>query len=154
MNSFDLTTNNPFNNITTNTNNILIEQNSITIWKETLKRKNNTFISGWNISEDELKNHLKYIKKKIGCNGTIKKIKKSINLINENNNSDTDSDSDSDTDSESNSLKNKELDKKSDKLKNNSLNTKILQLQGDHINYMKNYLIDLGINKENIVIKG
>ena len=62
MNTFNLINHDPFNNINTNT--ILTEQIIITIWKETLKRKNNTFISGWNISDDELKNHLKYIKKK------------------------------------------------------------------------------------------
>ena len=51
----------------------------IEIWMEIFGRKKNTFISGWNIEESELKEHLKNIKKKIGCNGTIKK--KNINSI-------------------------------------------------------------------------
>jgi translation initiation factor 1 (eIF-1/SUI1) len=52
----------------------------IEIWLETMGRKKNTYISGWNISENEVKEHLKYIKKKNGCNGTIKK---NINDTNE-----------------------------------------------------------------------
>ena len=35
-------------------------------------RKQNTFLSGWEITEDELKIHLKNLKKTLGCNGSIK----------------------------------------------------------------------------------
>ena len=61
---------NPFD-IKTDTVNIDID-NIIDIRLEILKRKKNTYITGWNISEQEIKDHLKYIKKKIGCNGTVK----------------------------------------------------------------------------------
>jgi translation initiation factor 1 (eIF-1/SUI1) len=71
---------NPFeDDIFDNTNTIF--QMNIEIWLETYGRKKNTFISGWEISEDELKNHLKNIKKKNGCNGTIKKIPDTNKLI-------------------------------------------------------------------------
>lgn len=45
---------------------------NIEIWVEQNGRKKNTYISGWEISNEELKSHLKIIKKKNGCNGTIK----------------------------------------------------------------------------------
>ena len=57
--SFDLTNNN---------------LNIIEIWIEQRGRKADTYIYGWNINDDELKNHLKIIKKKKGCNGSIKEI--------------------------------------------------------------------------------
>lgn len=65
---------NPFeeNNINF-TNNILINDINIEIWIETFGRKKNTYISGWNIPNNEIKEYLKIIKKKNGCNGTIKK---------------------------------------------------------------------------------
>jgi len=44
----------------------------ITIWIETHGRKKNTFIQGLNFSEDILKEHLKNIKKKHCCNGSLK----------------------------------------------------------------------------------
>jgi translation initiation factor 1 (eIF-1/SUI1) len=49
---------------------------TIEIWVETRGRKSDTYISGWNINEDEQKEHLKSIKKKRGCNGSIKEIDK------------------------------------------------------------------------------
>ncbi len=94
---------NPFEEIeinTVNLNNIHIE-----IWIETMGRKKNTYISGWSIDPEELKNHLKNIKKKNGCNGSIK-------------------------------------------------NNNILQLQGDHIEYITEYIINTGIDTNNIIIKG
>jgi len=50
------------------------EQSIIEIWVETFGRKKNTYIAGWNVSELELKDHIKTIKKKIGCNGTLKEV--------------------------------------------------------------------------------
>ena len=44
----------------------------IEIWIEELGRKKNTYISGW--LDDNMKEHIKYIKKHKGCNGTIKKL--------------------------------------------------------------------------------
>lgn len=46
----------------------------IEIWVETFGRKKNTYIAGWNLSESELKEHIKRIKKKNGCNGTLKEL--------------------------------------------------------------------------------
>lgn len=61
---------NPFQNINIEvTENI---QSDITIWVETNGRKKNTYVSGWNLSDNELKDHLSIIKKKNGCNGTVK----------------------------------------------------------------------------------
>ena len=39
-------------------------------------RKSNTYITNWNISKDELNTHLKIIKNKLGCNGSVKEKKK------------------------------------------------------------------------------
>lgn len=44
----------------------------INIWLETKGKKKNTFISGWDIPINSIKEHLKFLKKSIGCNGTLK----------------------------------------------------------------------------------
>jgi translation initiation factor 1 (eIF-1/SUI1) len=50
------------------------ELNKIEIWCEERGRKCITHVYGWNINDTELKEHLRTIKKKKGCNGTIKKM--------------------------------------------------------------------------------
>ena len=45
---------------------------SIQIWSEEKGRKTETYVSGWNIDDIILKNHLRIIKKSKGCNGSIK----------------------------------------------------------------------------------
>ena len=45
---------------------------SIQIWSEEKGRKTETYISGWDIDETTLKQHLKSIKHSKGCNGSIK----------------------------------------------------------------------------------
>lgn len=35
-------------------------------------KKSNTYIKNWNLSKSELKEHLKKLKQKLGCNGSIK----------------------------------------------------------------------------------
>ena len=104
MNPFEDTSNNDINTVET----------QIEMWVETNGRKKNTYISGWNIPDEQLKDHLKTIKKKNGCNGTIKEIpdESSSNLI------------------------------------------KILQFQGDHSDFVKQYLINTGVDKSSIRIKG
>ena len=72
---------NPFDIIKIDNSIINSIDNIIDIKLEILKRKKNTYITGWNISEQEIKDHLKYIKKKIGCNGTIKTIDNSIIIL-------------------------------------------------------------------------
>lgn len=70
MNPFEL-----INNSTQDdTNNIFTDK--IEIWTEDRGSKCDTYIYGWNISVDTLKAHLKNIKKKNGCNGSIKDIDK------------------------------------------------------------------------------
>ena len=101
---------NPFEEIQTNENN---EIKLIKIWIETSGRKKNTYISGWNIPELELKEHIKVIKKKNGCNGTLKE----INLVND-----------------------------------KTVFIKVIQLQGDHIEYMKEYLLSQNIESSLINI--
>ena len=54
---------------------------TIEIWVEERGKKADTYIYGWNIDEDILKTHLKTIKKKKGCNGSIKEIVKEIGPI-------------------------------------------------------------------------
>ena len=120
-NSFDnIIVNNPFDNININNqsnndsiiNNNIIEEYKIEIWVENIGRKKNTYISGWNICNTLLKDHIKNIKKKNGCNGTIKKI---------------------------------QID---------SLEKIVILLQGNHCDFMYNYLINQNINKKYIHIKG
>ena len=54
-------------------NNVDNIKHNIEIWSEKHGKKKNTLISGWNIDIHILKKHLLDIKKKKGCNGTIKK---------------------------------------------------------------------------------
>ena len=95
-----------------NDKNILPLEHKIEIWVENLGRKKNTYITGWNITDVNLKEHLKFIKKKIGCNGTIKKI-----II-------------------------------------ESVEKNVILLQGNHTNYIYNYIISQGIDSNYIHIKG
>jgi len=90
------------------------ESKDITIWVETNGCKKNTYISGWNISDSQIKEHLKTIKKKNGCNGSIKSLPNKTNT--------------------------------------GFVNT--IQLQGDHVSYMKDFLIKNDINEDSIIIKG
>jgi len=55
--------------------------NMIEIWVEERGRKSDTYIYGWNIDDESLKLHLKTIKKKRGCNGSIKQIVKDNDSI-------------------------------------------------------------------------
>jgi len=55
--------------------------NIIEIWSEDRGRKTNTYIHGWDIDEMGLKDHLKIIKKKKGCNGSIKELVKETGKI-------------------------------------------------------------------------
>ena len=91
------------------------ESTLIKIWMEVNGRKKNTYVEGWNITDLDLKEHIKIIKKKNGCNGTLKEIR------NDGNKSDI---------------------------------TKVIQLQGDLIDYMKNYLINNNIDSSIIKILG
>jgi len=84
----------------------------IEIWVETNGRKKNTFISGWELTDLELKEHIKTIKKKNGCNGSLKEYNNNDNII------------------------------------------KVIQLQGDHTDYMHEYLLNNDIDESSIKIKG
>ena len=65
---------NPFEEDTSVNNESLLDSEiNILLWKEKRGRKTNTYASGWNIDESELKNYLKEFKKSHGCNGSIKK---------------------------------------------------------------------------------
>ena len=92
---------NPFNELEeltmTNTN------NKIEIWVESYGRKKITYISGWDLPDKDIREHIKIIKKRHGCNGSIK--------------------------------------------------NKIIQFQGNISDYVKIYLIDKGIDIDNIRIR-
>lgn len=45
---------------------------NIIITSEKQGRKSNTYVYGWNIDKNNLKEHLKNLKRKHGCNGSIK----------------------------------------------------------------------------------
>jgi len=61
----------PFNNNQEETKEELFTSD-VTIWIETHGKKKNTFIKGLKFDELGLKEHLKNIKKKHGCNGSLK----------------------------------------------------------------------------------
>ena len=46
----------------------------IEIWNESRGRKSDTFISGLPLEQQELLDHVKIIKKKKGCNGSVKEL--------------------------------------------------------------------------------
>ena len=101
--------NNPFDDNDNDNNNILTENSLIDIWIEQFGRKKNTYISGWLLSDIELKEHIKIFKKSHGCNGT---------------------------------------------LKINNDNIKVVMFQGDQIDNIISYMEKLGIDINNINIKG
>jgi len=91
----------------------LLNNTIIDIWVEVNGRKKNTYIHGWELELNELKDHLRTIKKKKGCNGTIKKI-----------------------------------------TNDEYCTVSVLQLQGNHAEYVKTYIVNTGIDDDNIRIKG
>jgi len=73
---------NPFEN--EKNNNTVIKSINVELWLETNGRRKNTYISGLNLEKEELKKHLQILKKKHGCNGTLKVItedEKNIEVI-------------------------------------------------------------------------
>ena len=55
-----------------NINTLSFEEDTIvTISIERRGRKTNTFITGWNITDEEMKTHLKNLKRSFGCNGSV-----------------------------------------------------------------------------------
>ncbi len=68
-------------------NNNIFDDEKIVVFCERSGKRHNTYIGGWNISEEETKTHLEKMKKKFGCGGAIKNINyegnentKSLNL--------------------------------------------------------------------------
>jgi len=62
---------NPFEDYTNNTNTDATEK-PIYIWVENNGRKHNTYVTGWDVDDSTIKSHLKTIKTKTGCNGSVK----------------------------------------------------------------------------------
>ena len=111
---------NPFEEI--NNINTVVKSTQIIICVKQNGRKHNTYISGWNIPDKDLSDHLKNIKKKRGCNGTIKMMDREMNDIT------------LDTDD-------KDI-------------IQVMMFQGDHSSYIEKYLIEQGVNNEDIYTKG
>lgn len=63
---------NPFENEEENNIESVLTTDQIIIWKENRGRKINTYIVGWNLEIEELKQHLKLFKQQKGCNGSVK----------------------------------------------------------------------------------
>lgn len=103
---------NPFEEM--NNNSIITKKSNIEVWVEANGRKKNTYISGWELTNEQLKEHIKTIKKKNGCNGTIK------DIINE----------------------------------DTAEITQVIQLQGDHVDFVVNYLKQNNVDPSAIIIKG
>jgi translation initiation factor 1 (eIF-1/SUI1) len=124
---------NPFEDFLDNNTNLNLESkpNFINIWIEIFGRKKKTYISGWNISDEQLKEHLKTIKTQRGCNGTIGTIKEKENP-------------------------HEVIHLKCDKsISSSTLQLiKVIELQGDHSKYIKDFLIKNKVDPNNIYIKG
>jgi translation initiation factor 1 (eIF-1/SUI1) len=103
---------NPFEEYNDNSNTDTLNK-PIYIWVEAFGRKHNTYVSGWNIDEEAVKEHLKTMKKKKGCNGTIKDMEIDGNAV-----------------------------------------ERVLQLQGDHADYVNKFIVDTGVDPSIIHIKG
>ena len=103
---------NPFEQVHNDVELNNFELNKIEIWCEERGRKCITHVDGWNINDTDLKEHLKNIKNKRGCNGCVKDIKKEDGSI------------------------------------------RVLQLQGNHKEYMIEYLKNQGVDEEIIKLKG
>jgi translation initiation factor 1 (eIF-1/SUI1) len=104
---------NPFDDDNDDENDVQISSiSNVTIWKEQSGRKTNTYITGWNIDINEMKDHLKVFKNKNGTNGSIKKC----------------------------------VENDEEMLK--------VQLQGDYVDKFFDFLVETGVNKDNIVITG
>jgi translation initiation factor 1 (eIF-1/SUI1) len=59
---------NPFEN---ELDEIINKPKNIEIWVENMGKKKNTYITGLTFSSDVMKNHLRTLKKKHGCNGSL-----------------------------------------------------------------------------------
>ncbi len=103
---------NPFEDSNNNSNTDTSEK-PIYIWVEQSGRKRNTYVSGWDIDDVLIKEHLKTIKKKNGCNGSVKEMEVNGGSI-----------------------------------------ERVMQLQGDHADYVKKFIGDTGIDESRIYIKG
>ena len=67
---------NPFESTIENNSYTLKENNLIEVWIQERGRKVDTFISGLPLTDQELSEHLRNIKKSKACNGSIKKVVK------------------------------------------------------------------------------
>lgn len=55
-------------------NETTVLSNPVEVWVETNGKRKNTYISGLPFDEKEMKEHLKNLKKKHGCNGSLKEV--------------------------------------------------------------------------------
>ena len=51
---------------------VIVAPKYVEIWVETNGKKKNTYITGLTYPNEEMKSHLKNLKKKHGCNGSLK----------------------------------------------------------------------------------
>lgn len=65
---------NALDTFNTHSNSITFDDMNVTIVIERRGRKTNTYIVGWKLEQTVIKEHLQKMKKKFGCNGSIKTI--------------------------------------------------------------------------------
>lgn len=100
-------------------NTVTVTDTQIIIMVESYGRNKKTVIKGWNLSADEMKTHLKTIKKANGCNATYKDV--------------------------SSDAKENVSDDKPDMT---------VIIQGDVSKYIVTYLVSIGNNPDNIIVRG
>jgi translation initiation factor 1 (eIF-1/SUI1) len=103
---------NPFEEIEDTNNFLLNNTSNIELWVEERGKKADTYIHGLPFDDNTIKEHLKIIKKKFGCNGSIKTLIKDTG------------------------------------------NIKVFHVQGNHKFNLISYLLNIGIDKDSIIIKG
>ena len=128
-------------NSLTDDNIIFTRDDSIRLIIITLTRKNkkyNTCVSGWDVDLLILKEYLATIKKNKGCNGWIKKA-----IVFKQGNDDDQSDNDDDqSDNE-----NDQSDNNYKKINKKEPNKYVLHFQGNHVDYIKEFIASTGIEE-------
>ena len=135
-------------NSLTDDNIIFTRDDSIRLIIITLTRKNkkyNTCVSGWDVDLLILKEYLATIKKNKGCNGWIKKA-----IVFKQGNDDDQSDNDddqSDNDDDQSDNENDQSDNNYKKINKKEPNKYVLHFQGNHVDYIKEFIASTGIEE-------
>ena len=100
---------------------------NILIWTKKVRKSINIFMHGWNLEKSELAAHHKHMKKKLGCNGSLKK-NQVFGRVYDNSG-------------------------KVDLETKKNVKDMVFHLQSGRVDELIKYLVENGINEDNIEIK-